>query len=390
MALILFARTSMGPWGGYVTGLAENMEYILTPAVIVVGLGGYLGSVFGTGPRWDPAWWLACYAVFPAFNIAGVELSFRVSFWITLCALAILLIFFAAPFRNSICGDGRWAMPDGFRMAGGVSSARFLSRSGSIWELNNCRWRLKSVLIPSEICRGAVAGTVDPGRICVSHSDTELRNRTGSGVVGRSDEPLLLAFRTVFGPFALAKALALIACTGLAASFHAIIYAYGRQIYSLSRAGYFPTWLSVTQGRRQTPARALIAGSALGYGVALVIHFAGQKSATGAILLNMAVFGAVMAYVLQMASFVLLRVRYRAIPRPYLSPLGVPGAAVAALIAITTLGTLFANSDYRSGVAGAAVWFVFGIGYFQALGRKNLVLSPEEEFALTAAAQKAG
>ena len=45
-----FARTSMGPWGGYITGLAENMEYILTPAVIVVGIGGYLGAIFGT-PR---------------------------------------------------------------------------------------------------------------------------------------------------------------------------------------------------------------------------------------------------------------------------------------------------------------------------------------------------
>ena len=38
-----FARASMGPWGGYITGLAENMEYILTPATIVVGIGGVLG-----------------------------------------------------------------------------------------------------------------------------------------------------------------------------------------------------------------------------------------------------------------------------------------------------------------------------------------------------------
>ncbi len=44
----------MGPWAGYLTGLAENMEYILTPAVIVVGLGGYLGAVFGTPAHWDP------------------------------------------------------------------------------------------------------------------------------------------------------------------------------------------------------------------------------------------------------------------------------------------------------------------------------------------------
>src|SRR5439155_11146850 len=111
----------------------------------------------------------------------------------------------------------------------------------------------------------------------------------GAVLVGQSDEPLLLGFRTIFGSGAAVKLLALFACTGLAASFHAIIYAYGRQIYSLSRAGYFPTWLSVTSHKRQTPARALIAGSVLGYGVALGIHFAGQKSPTGAILLNMAV-----------------------------------------------------------------------------------------------------
>src|SRR4051794_10348669 len=52
-----FARASMGPWGGYVTGLAENMEYILTPATIVVGIGGYLGAIFGTAPSYEPVWW---------------------------------------------------------------------------------------------------------------------------------------------------------------------------------------------------------------------------------------------------------------------------------------------------------------------------------------------
>ena len=30
-----FARASMGPWGGFITGLCENVEYVLTPAVVV-------------------------------------------------------------------------------------------------------------------------------------------------------------------------------------------------------------------------------------------------------------------------------------------------------------------------------------------------------------------
>jgi ethanolamine permease len=203
----------------------------------------------------------------------------------------------------------------------------------------------------------------------------------GVAKIATSNEPLFLGFQTIFGLGLKTRVLALVACTGLVASFHTIIFAYGRQIYSLSRAGYFPTWLSVTHGRRETPHRALLAGSALGFAVALGIHLTPQGSPVGAILLNMAVFGAVLAYILQMASFILLRVRFPRLERPYVSPLGVTGAAVAVVVAALTLGTLFLNSDYNKGVIGAAVWFLLGIGYYAAYGRHKLVLAPEEEAA---------
>jgi len=377
-----FARTSMGPWGGYVTGLAENMEYILTPAVIVVGMGGYLGSIFATGPQWEPVWWLGLYLLFFVLNIAGVELSFRVSLVVTLCALAVLALFFAtaAP-RFSLntwaLGTAGW-FPHG---PGGV----FRALPFALW-----------VYLGIEQLPLAAEESLDPvrdmprslwlslGTLVVFAFLTVILNagiEPGSAVVSKSDEPLLLGFRSIFGPSAFSTVLALFACTGLAASFHSIIYAYGRQIYSLSRSGYFPLWLSVTNGVRQTPARALAAGSVLGYGSALAIHFAGQKSPTGAVLLNMAVFGAVIAYILQMMSFLVLRLRVRTLPRPYRSPMGTAGAVIAILIASATLVSLFLNDDYRPGVLGAAAWFALGLGWFVAKGRHGLVLSPEESFA---------
>ncbi len=378
-----FARTSMGPWGGYITGLAENMEYILTPAVIVVGLGGYLGSIFGTGPQWEPVWWLICYVVFVAFNMAGVELSFRVSLWITLCALLILVIFFVGAashfnLRGWALGSAGWfphgwtgvlrALPFALWVYLGIEQLPLAAEESHdpVRDMPKGLWLSLATLVIFAFLTVILNSGIEPGAM----------------IVGRSEEPLLLGFRTIFGPFALAKVLALFACTGLAASFHSIIYAYGRQIYSLSRAGYFPTWLSVTSGTRQTPERALIAGSVLGYAVALVIHFAGQKSPTGAVLLNMAVFGAVVAYILQMVSFLRLRAIFPKLDRPYRSPLGVAGAVMAIVIAGVTLITLFLNQDYRFGVLGAAVWFLLGILYFRFHGRKQLVLAPEEEFAL--------
>ena len=57
---------------------------------------------------------------------------------------------------------------------------------------------------------------------------------------------------TAVGAFdAVGSILAFVAVIGLIASFHTIIYAKGRQIYSLSRAGYFPTGLSVSSLKKK-------------------------------------------------------------------------------------------------------------------------------------------
>ena len=103
-----------------------------------------------------------------------------------------------------------------------------------------------------------------------------------------------------------------------------------------------------------------------------------------AAVLNMAVFAAVLAYVLQCISFVLLRKNMPNIERPYRSKWGVAGAYIAGVIALVALVSIFLNEDYRPGVYGVAVYFVLGIIYFAVAGRHRLVLSPEEEFALTA------
>jgi ethanolamine permease len=377
-----FARTSMGPWAGYITGLAENMEYILTPAVIVVGIGGYLGAIFGTAHGWEPVWWLAAYGVFVALNIWGVEMTFRVSVWITLTALAVLVVFWigAAPHFDL----QRWAAP---YFPAGRSRA-----SSALVELPFALWLylgIEQLPLAAEeshdpkrdMPRGILYGLLT--LIVVSFLTVVLSAgiAPGAAKVGVSNEPLFLGFQTIFGQGLKTRVLALVACTGLVASFHTIIFAYGRQIYSLSRAGYFPTWLSVTHGTRQTPARALLAGSALGFLVALGIHLAPQGSPVGAILLNMAVFGAVVAYVLQMVSFIVLRVRFPKMERPFVSPAGIAGAVVALLVAGTTLIVLFLNPDYNKGVIGAAVWFLLGIAYYAGYARHRLVLAPEEASA---------
>src|SRR6185295_14090042 len=128
----------------------------------------------------------------------------------------------------------------------------------------------------------------------------------GSFALGKSGEPLLDGFRAIYGGSA-AKILAFVAVVGLIASFHTIIFAKGRQIYSLSRAGYFPPALSRTHPRCKTPHVAMIAGSLVALAVMFALWFAlGAEhgaAAIGCTLLNMAVFGAMFSYVMQALSF---------------------------------------------------------------------------------------
>src|SRR4030095_265044 len=100
----------------------------------------------------------------------------------------------------------------------------------------------------------------------------------GAAALGGSATPLFDGFKGVFGDGTAAELLALIGLAGLIASFFTIIYAYGRNTYSLSRAGYFPRWLSVTHPTRNTPHIALIAGAVVGYALAVLIYELGQSS----------------------------------------------------------------------------------------------------------------
>ena len=386
-----FGRSAMGPWGGFVTGLAENMEYVITTAVVCYFAGAYLQNIFGTPDAVQPLWWLGLYVAFVGLNVLGVEESLRFVVFITLLALAILIVFFASAIPM-FEWDKLWNIP------ADPGNSTFLPKGwlGIGAALPFAIWLYLAI----EQLPLAAEESHDPKRdmpkgliwglmtlILTGVLVTFLNMGIGGGAAyfgSETEEPLLEGLKLTIG-VTNAKVLGLVAVAGLIASFHAIIYAFGRNIYSLSRAGYFPHWMSITHGHRKTPWVALLTGSTIGYGILLLLFFIDPtgSGAFGGVILNMAVFGAVVAYAMQMVAFIILRRRFAQIERPYRSPLGQPGAWLALVISLITLALLFANPAFRPGVIGVAIWFLAGIVYFAVIGRHRLLLSPEEEFALT-------
>jgi ethanolamine permease len=404
-----FARSAMGPWGGYITGLAQSIEYIMTPAVIVFFIGSYLGSIFETPAAFQPLWWIGCYLLFVWLNYAGVELFFKIAVVVTALALLVLVVFWISAIAHA--DFSRWALNIAVDAEGklmelpqGGGSLLPLGCSGALAALPFAVWLFlgieelplaaeESVDPQQDMPKGLIFGmfTLMLSALMVmilnaSIGSPETGKLHGAYSLATSAEPLLDGFRVMFSGD-IAKLLSLLAVIGLIASFHTIIFAYARQIYSLSRAGYYPSVMSLTHGSRKTPHIALFAGASIGLTVILTVWFslgAQQGSPViGATLLNMAVFAAMISYALQGLSFILLRRKMPNIERPYRSPLGIPGAAATVLIALVTLCFQLQDPMYRAGVYSALAWYLAGLIYFALIGRHRLVLSPEEQFALT-------
>ncbi len=392
-----FARSAMGPWGGFVTGLAESIEYVITTAVVGVFCGTYAdaitGDLFGFSmPLW--AWVVVFYIIFVALNSAGAEASFRFAVVIAVISLLVLAFFAVTALTSgAFSWSNLWDVGDGSFLplgAGGVLAALPFA----IWfflGIEELPLAAEETHTPHrDIPRGSLMGMFT---LLVTAFVVLVLNPgvVGADKISGSGEPILDGFRAIFPNSSIASLLSLFALAGLVASFQGIMFAAGRNMYSLSRAGYYPQLLSLT-GRRKVPYVALFTSAVIGVLLVVILSVirgrSGESSydATVAVageLLNIAVFGAVIAYFLQMLAFVMLRQKFPDAERPYRSPVGIGGAVVAAVIAGVTLVILPFNPDYRSVIVGVAIFFAIGLAYFAVRGRHHLVFSPEEEYAMS-------
>ena len=395
-----FARSAMGPWGGFVTGLAESIEYIITTAVVGTFSGLYADAItddlFGFSmPLW--LWVLVFYVIFVTLNAAGAAASFKFAVVIAIISLAVLAFFAVAALLS---GEFSWDNLWNIDAESGNSTFLPFGVSGVLAALPFAIWfflGIEELPLAAEethtpqqdIPRGSLMGM---WTLLVSAFVVLVLNPgvLGAEEISDSGEPILDGFRAIFPSSDIASLLALFALAGLVASFQGIMFAAGRNMYSLSRAGYYPKVLSLT-GSRRVPYVALVASAVIGivlvFGLGAIRNEPGESASDAQVvvagqLLNIAVFGAVISYFLQMVAFVLLRRKYGDVPRPYVSPVGVWGAVVAGVIAGLTLVILPFNDAYRSVVVGVAIFFAVGLVYFAIAGRHRLVLSPEEEFAM--------
>ncbi|MFE7797595.1 ethanolamine permease [Nocardia sp. NPDC057440] len=377
-----FARRALGPWGGFATGAAVLIEYAIAPAAIATFIGAYVESLnlFGI----TDGWWvyLAVYALFIGIHLTGAGEALKAMFVITAIALVGLAVFAVSA----------WGLFDAGKLTdipadpAAVGSSSFLPFGYfGIWAaVPFAIWfflAVEGVPLAAEEARepekNVPKGIIISMLVLIVTGATVLFLATGAlgaQAIATSGNPLVEAL----GDGSAAKLVNYIGLAGLVASFFSIVYAYSRQTFALSRAGYLPTSLSVTNARK-APMLALIVPGIIGFALSL--------TGEGAMLLNMAVFGAALSYVLMMISHIVLRVREPNMPRPYRTPGGILTTAFALVIACAAVIATFLVD--RTAATWTLLAFAGFMAYFGLYSRHHLVAnSPDEEFAALAKAEE--
>jgi ethanolamine permease len=384
-----FTRCAFGPLGGFICGVTDTIEYVLTVSVTVVAVAGYLQPLLPSVPL--SVWWIACFAIFVGINIFGVELTMKSQLAMTLLAMLVLGVFYVA-----VIGKGAFHPALLFNVAADPGQSTtwlpkgwfgvFAAFPFAIW------WYLAIESLPlaaeethdvvRDVPKALITGIFTLLGLSVFVLILNSGVGGGADAMGKSAAPLSDGLTALFGDGALTTVLIVAALAGLLTTIHGSIYAYGRVIFALSRAGYFPRALSKT-GKRKTPWAALLVGGGVGLAAVFLIDSFGQGSKLGAALLNMAVFGAVISYAIVMVSYIKLKISRKDLKRPYVSPLGIPGAVVGATLALVALGACFANPDFRPAVWATVFFLAAAIIYFLVYSRTRLVAqAPEEKIAI--------
>jgi len=374
-----FARRALGPLGGFATGTAILIEYAIAPAAIVVFIGGYVESldIFGITAGWPV--YLFFYVVFIAIHLYGVGEALKVIFAITAVAVVALLVFVVGMIPKFDTSNLTNIAPTD---ASGASDFIPFGYAGILAAFVYGIWfflAIEGVPLAAEETRdpkkdtpkGLIAGM---GVLLVFAALILFTAAGGSGAeaIQESDNPLPEAVRGAYGgDNFLGDFVNYAGLAGLVASFFSIIFAYSRQLFALSRAGYLPRVLSVT-GARKTPTAALLVPGVIGFLLAAITE-------DGAILINIAVFGATVSYVLMLVSHIVLRQREPNLERPYTTPGGVATSGVGLVLAVAAVVATFFVDEKAAGIAAAVL--AVALAYFWFYSRHRLVAdAPEEEF----------
>ncbi|BBP00713.1 ethanolamine permease [Sulfuriferula nivalis] len=339
-----YARRAFGDKAAFIAGFATLVEFVFAPPAIAMAIGAYLNVQF---PGVDVKVMAAgAYVIFIGLNIIGVRIAATFELFVTILAILELLVFMgvvspAFSVANFVAHG--WSGQDGFSVAAipGIVAAIpfaiwfFLAIEGVAMAAEEAENPKRTVPV------AYIAGILT--LVVLAMGVMVFAGGTGDWkALSNINDPLPQAMKLVVGANSgWLHMLVWIGLFGLIASFHGIILGYSRQIFALARAGYMPQYFAAVHPKFKTPHRAIIAGGIVGVAAIFsddLISFGGQTLTAN--LITMAVFGAIVMYIISMLSLFALRKNEPNMSRPFPAMVYPLFPAIALILAAISLVTM--------------------------------------------------
>lgn len=168
---------------------------------------------------------------------------------------------------------------------------------------------------------------------------------------------------------------------------YALTYAFGRQMCALSRSSLLPPALSWTTWGN-VPYMSLIVGSVLGMLNLVVLNYIDpdQFEQRSGLMYSVAQLCSITVYVISMLSFIVFRLKYSVLKRPFNAyRAGIPLAVLGICIFLVVGYALaFMEIDNHFTLKAYAILSGFGIAYYFMYARSRQSFSQEEQSILFA------
>ena len=363
-----YARRALGPFWGYLNGISCLVEFVFAPPAIALAVGGYINYMIPAIPALPAA--VAAFLIFIFINFLGMKTSAIFELIVTIIALVGLVIFWVAAFPHF-----NWDMvvqapilPQGYE--GIMAAVPF-----AIWfylAIEGGAMAAEEMVDPrKDIPKGFLSGMLTLV-IMMLLTLFLTAGIADYNLVSAVDFPLPIALANVFGDKSFIVLLVnFIGLFGLIASLHGIVVGYSRQTYAMARSGYLPKFLASVNSKYHTPHWALLVPGLVGIAAVL--------TGLTAVVITVAVFGAVALYLISLVSFFVLRKNEPDLKRPFKVA---NGNLVGAISMITGLFCLYSVVVYNvTAIKWVAVIYAIALVWYAIAGRKNL--RPfEEEFGI--------
>jgi ethanolamine permease len=365
-----YSRRAFGETGGLIAGMATLIEFVFAPPAIAMAIGAYLNVQF---PDLNPKYAaVGAYIIFMTLNILGVKLAAMFELVVTVLAVLELLVFMgvvAPGFSVANFAANGWSGGEHFGLP--ALSGIFAAIPFAIWfflAIEGAAMAAEEAKDPKRtIPKAYISGILT--LVILAIGVMLLAGGAGDWrKLSDINDPLPQAMKMVVGENSgWMHMLVWIGLFGLVASFHGIILGYSRQFFALSRAGYLPAGLAKLS-RFQTPHRAIIAGGLIGIAAIFSDSWINLQGMTlTAAMITMAVFGAIVMYIMSMLSLFRLRRTAPEMERSFRAP-GypiVPGIALV-LAVVCLIAMLWFNA-----LIGALFVAFMVAGYIYFLMTKN-------------------